>query len=157
MKRGIPVFLVACTAGLAQQYVAWTVAGGGPPFTPVAAVNASIAPGSLASDAAGNVYIRGFQCVLKVDPHGILTLVAVRRVSTSGIVTTFAGGGTGQHSGQFPEVAIRLTQVLAIGSTWWGGRPHPRGGPCLRFRQRDEGVPRGPGGPPHQAAARAIT
>src|ERR1035437_2905888 len=30
-----------------------------------------------------------------------------------------------------------------------GGRPRPRGGPCLRFRQRDEGVPRGPGGPPH--------
>ena len=56
--------------------MAWTVAGGGPPFTPVAAVNASIAPGGLATDAAGNVYIRGFQCVLKVDPHGILTLVA---------------------------------------------------------------------------------
>ena len=76
MKRGIPVFWFACTVGLGQQYVAWTVAGGGPPFTPVAAVNASIAPGGLATDAAGNVYIRGFQCVLKVDPHGILTLVA---------------------------------------------------------------------------------
>ena len=75
MKRRVPAFLCACTVGLAQQYVAWTVAGGGPPFTPVAAVNASIAPGGLATDAGGNVYIRGFQCVLKVDPHGILTLV----------------------------------------------------------------------------------
>ena len=77
MKRGIPVFLFGCTVVLGQQYIAWTVAGGGPPFTPVAAVNASIGSGgSLATDAGGNVYIRGFQCVLKVDPHGILTLVA---------------------------------------------------------------------------------
>jgi uncharacterized protein (TIGR03437 family) len=77
VKRGIPVFWFACTVGLAQQYVVWTVAGGGPPFTPVAAVNAAIASGgSLATDAGGNVYIRSFQCVLKVDPHGILTLVA---------------------------------------------------------------------------------
>jgi hypothetical protein len=76
VKRGIPVFWFACTVGLGQQYAAWTVAGGGQPFTPVAAVNASIASGGLATDAGGNVYIRGFQCVLKVDPYGILTLVA---------------------------------------------------------------------------------
>src|ERR1017187_1625145 len=77
VKREIPVFLFACTVGLAQQYVAWTVAGGGQPFTPVAAVNASLASGgSLATDASGNVYIRSSQCVLKVDTHGILTLVA---------------------------------------------------------------------------------
>jgi uncharacterized protein (TIGR03437 family) len=42
----------------------------------VAAVNASVTPGGLATDAGGNVYIRGFQCVLKGDPRGILTLVA---------------------------------------------------------------------------------
>ena len=42
----------------------------------MAAVSASIGPGgSLATDAGGTVYTRGFQCVLKVDPHGILTLV----------------------------------------------------------------------------------
>jgi uncharacterized protein (TIGR03437 family) len=77
VKRGIPAFWFACTVGLAQQYVAWTVAGGGQPFTPVAAVNASLASGgSLATDASGNVYIRSSQCVLKVDTHGILTLVA---------------------------------------------------------------------------------
>jgi hypothetical protein len=63
VKRGIPVFLFACAVGLAQQYVAWTVAGGGQPFTPVAAVNASIGSGgSLATDAGGNVYIRGRGC-----------------------------------------------------------------------------------------------
>ena len=56
-----------------------------------------------------------------------------------------------------PGLGMCLTQVGAVGSAWWGGRPRPRGGPCLRFRQRDGGVPRGPGGPPHQAAARAIT
>jgi hypothetical protein len=29
-----------------------------------------------------------------------------------------------------------------------GAGPRPRGGPCLPVRQRDVGVPRGPGGPP---------
>ena len=43
----------------------------------MAAANASIGSGgSVATDAGGNVYIRSFQCVLKVDPNGILTLVA---------------------------------------------------------------------------------
>jgi hypothetical protein len=49
------------------------------------------------------------------------------------------------------KLAIHLTQVGAVGRSWWGGRPRPRGGPCLRFRQRDEDVPCGPGGPPHQS------
>ena len=55
------------------------------------------------------------------------------------------------------KVGICFTQVGAVAAIRWGGRPRPRGGPCLRFRLRDEGVPRGPGGPPHQAAAMSIT
>ena len=44
----------------------------------------------------------------------------------------------GHGQAELRQVAIRLTQVGAVGSTEWGGRPRPRGGPCLRFRQRDE-------------------
>jgi spermidine synthase len=50
--------------------------------------------------------------------------------------------------------------VLVVGGRWWGGPPGPRGSPRTRpsaegssrqGRLRDEGVPRGPGGPPHTA------
>jgi len=37
-----------------------------------------------------------------------------------------------------------------VSSVMQGGRTHPRGGPILHVRQRGGGVPRGPGGPPHQ-------
>ena len=77
MIRGILLLSFVGTVGLAQPYVAWTVAGGGQPFTPIAAVSASIGqPGPVAADAGGNIYFSSAQCVLKVDPKGILTLVA---------------------------------------------------------------------------------
>ena len=49
------------------------------------------------------------------------------------------------------QVGIPLTQPDVSSEVVWGGRPRPRGGPCLRVRQRDGSVPRGLGGPPHQA------
>jgi hypothetical protein len=55
------------------------------------------------------------------------------------------------------EIAICFTHVGVIGRAQWGGCPRPRGAPWLRFRQRDGGVPRGPGGPPHQIAVVPIT
>src|ERR1017187_491151 len=122
VKREIPVFLFACTVGLAQQYVAWTVAGGGQPFTPVAAVNASIASGgSLATDAGGNVYIRSFQCVLKVDPHGILTLVA-------------GNGRAGSAQDGIPATSAHLSGsgAIAIDST---GRNIYTVDPSIRVRK----------------------
>src|ERR1035438_10280733 len=36
-----------------------------------------------------------------------------------------------------------------------GRPPSPARKPCVRVRQRDGGVPRGPGGPPHQTGADA--
>jgi DNA-binding NtrC family response regulator len=39
---------------------------------------------------------------------------------------------------ELTEMGVWLTQVGTVGSRSWGGRPRLRGGPCLRFRQRDE-------------------
>ncbi len=47
-----------------------------------------------------------------------------------------------------------FTAMIAL-RTGVGSFSDARGGRCLRLRQRDEGVPRGPGGPPHQAPAAA--
>ncbi len=33
---------------------------------------------------------------------------------------------------------IHLTQLRKVGSTSWGGRPRPLGGPRLRFQEPDE-------------------
>jgi len=73
----IALGLLLSGVGLAQQYVISTVAGGAPPPTPIAAVNASIGrPFGVSSDAAGNVYFTSLHCVFKLGPSGILTRVA---------------------------------------------------------------------------------
>lgn len=97
MKRGIPVFLFVCTVGLAQQYGAWTVAGGGP------ATSASLfGPWSVAVDGAGDIYIGG------QDNR-------VRKVSTAGIITTVAGNGTYGISGDGGQaMAAALTDDKEI-------------------------------------------
>jgi hypothetical protein len=53
------------------------------------------------------------------------------------------------------QVGIPMTQPDVSSEVMWGGRPRRRGGPCLRVRQRDGGVPRGPGGPPHEGGVSA--
>ena len=62
----------------AQQYIISTVAGGAPPATPVQGLDLSInVRGGLAADAAGNAYFSTtLNCVFKLDPNGIVTLVA---------------------------------------------------------------------------------
>ncbi len=61
----------------AQQYIITTFAGGAPPPTPVAAVNTAIGnPYSIATDASGNVYFTGLNCLFKVDQNGVLTRLA---------------------------------------------------------------------------------
>jgi hypothetical protein len=52
------VLWVGGSAAWAQRYVISTIAGGGPPATPIAAVDVSISfPGGVAVDAAGNVLL----------------------------------------------------------------------------------------------------
>ena len=64
-------------AGWGQQYVISTIAGGGPPATPIAALDVSFnSPLSVAVDAAGNVYLSSLNCVFRIDPKGVLTRVA---------------------------------------------------------------------------------
>jgi len=72
-------FLLWASAGaaVAQQYTVSTVAGGAPPFTPVAAKNISIGlPTRVATDAAGNLYFTSLNCVFRVDASGLLTRIA---------------------------------------------------------------------------------
>lgn len=59
------------------------VGDGGP------ATSASVAPGSVSFDGAGNMYIAGGTQVRKVDPHGIITTVA------GGALNSFSYSGDG--------------------------------------------------------------
>src|ERR1700693_684651 len=81
---GVP--LVFISFAHAQQYVISTYAGGVPPPTPAAGVATSIGfPRSVATDAAGNVYFAGNECVFKLDGNAVLTRVAGRgRLGYSG-------------------------------------------------------------------------
>src|SRR5450759_4117502 len=71
-------FLSVCgAAGWGQEYTISTIAGGAPPPTPVSGVSASIgSPQGVATDATGNLYFTSLNCVFKLDPNGVLTLVA---------------------------------------------------------------------------------
>jgi uncharacterized protein (TIGR03437 family) len=61
----------------AQQYTIATVAGGAPPATPVSALGTSIGgPRRVALDKAGNLYFTSLNSVFKLDPSGVLTLIA---------------------------------------------------------------------------------
>src|SRR5213593_4017849 len=74
---GLGLLFASGTAAWAQQYVISTIAGGAPPPTPVAAVNANIGPTyAVATDAPGNVYFISDDCVFKLDQNGVLTRVA---------------------------------------------------------------------------------
>src|SRR5437867_3017991 len=140
---GLGVLLASGTAAWAQQYLISTFAGGAPPPTPIAAVNAPIGRASaVTTDATGNVYFISDNCVFKLaQQNGVLTRVAgnsrvgysgdggpainaqlrdprgmavdgdgnlfiadwgnsrIRKVSSSGIITTVAGTGTYGYSG----------------------------------------------------------
>src|SRR6266566_3976315 len=84
---GLGLLLASGTAAWAQQYVISTIAGGAPPPTPVAGVNADIGPtNAVATDATGNVYFSiSDNCVFRLDRNGVVTRVAGNsRVGYSG-------------------------------------------------------------------------
>jgi sugar lactone lactonase YvrE len=78
--------LLATLPLLAQPYVISTIAGGAPPPTPAAAVNASFPlPPDVAADSSGNVYFTAVNCVFKIDASGTMTRVAgTARAGSSG-------------------------------------------------------------------------
>jgi len=61
----------------AQEYIISTIAGGVPPLTPLAGLQAPVVdPQGVATDSAGNLYFTSGNCVFKLDSSGIMTLVA---------------------------------------------------------------------------------
>ncbi len=65
------------SAILAQQYTISTVAGGGVIPTPAVAANTALPDtSSIAVDSAGNEFAISWNLVYRIDPNGILTLVA---------------------------------------------------------------------------------
>src|SRR3989454_4287472 len=158
---GLGLLLASGTAAWAQQYVISTFAGGAPPPTPIAAVNASIGRTSgVATDTAGNVYFSSDNCVFRLEQNGVLTRVAgnsragysgdggpainaqlsdprgvavdgaenlffvdfgnarIRKVSSSGIITTVAGGGSAFPGDGGPATSAQLLgpQGVAVDS-----------------------------------------
>lgn len=76
-RIGSILLLSSGSVALAQQYAISTIAGGAPPLTPIAALNASIGqPQRVTTDASGNVYFSSLNSVFKIDRDGVLTLVA---------------------------------------------------------------------------------
>src|SRR5437016_2099157 len=159
---GLGLLLVSGTAAWAQQYVISTIAGGAPPPTPIAAVNASIGlTYGVATDAAGNLYFTSDNCIFRLEQqNGVLTRVAgnaragysgdggpaiyaqlndprgvavdgagnlffvdfgnarIRKVSSSGIITTVAGGGSAFPGDGGPATSAQLLgpQGVAVDS-----------------------------------------
>jgi uncharacterized protein (TIGR03437 family) len=70
------ILLMAGASALAQQYTISTVAGGAPPATPVAALNASIGQPRKLVISGGNLYFSSGNSVFKIDGSGTLTLIA---------------------------------------------------------------------------------
>ncbi len=80
-KRGFTLTvlgpLLVAFPSFAQQYIISTFAGGAPPPSPAVAVKTAIGnPYGIATDASGNVYFTGLNCVFKLDQNGILTRIA---------------------------------------------------------------------------------
>lgn len=100
--RSAFVLVLFSVAGLAQQYVISTLAGGAPPLTPVRGVDMPLNTRAVATDTAGNVYFTStLDCVFKLDPNGIVTLVA--------------GNSRAGYSGDGgPAVTAQLNSPLAL-------------------------------------------
>jgi uncharacterized protein (TIGR03437 family) len=69
----LPIIAVAVLH--AQPYLITTVAGGAPPTT-VTATDASVSPGGVSADNAGNVFFSSRNAVFKIDPKGVLHRIA---------------------------------------------------------------------------------
>src|SRR5665811_598668 len=70
----VPIIAVAVLH--AQPYLITTVAGAALPQTPVTATDASVSPGGVADDTAGNVFFSSRNAVFKRDAKGLLSYIA---------------------------------------------------------------------------------
>jgi sugar lactone lactonase YvrE len=98
----IQTLLIVCTLAQAQQFAISTVAGGRLLPAPAPAAGVAIGqPQAVATDAAGNVYFASLYSVFKMDPPGLLTLVA-----GTGISGDSGDGG--------PATSAQLTSPTAL-------------------------------------------
>ena len=102
LSRCGALLLAAFPLAAQPQFNISTIAGGAPPVTPVAALNASFGqPQRVAADAGGNIYFSSDNCIFKVDTGGILTRVA--------------GNARAGYSGdEGPAIAAQLNQPQGI-------------------------------------------
>jgi Carbohydrate binding domain/NHL repeat len=149
------VWIDNVTVGTATAGTINTVAGGGFALTG-RATDADLAPGGLAADAAGNLYIASRAQVFKVTPAGVISLYAgtgvdgfsgdggravdamispralavdaagnlyiadqahnrVRKVTAAGVISTFAGTGIAGFSGDGgPATAANLISPAGV-------------------------------------------
>lgn len=126
LRRVAPLVAHLITSTLAtigvsfgQQYLVGTLAGGGPPPTPVAAVSASISPPSgIAVDPAGNIFFTSAECVFELSPSGVLTRIAgnARKGYTGdgGLATSAQLGDGGVNSGPAGGLAFDSAGNLYI-------------------------------------------
>src|ERR1039457_2444738 len=86
-----------CRGPVPRTDVATTIAGGGLPATPAAAVGTPVAyPHSVVADSSGNLYFTAMNCVFQVDPGGTATRVAGNSASPG-----YSGDGGPATSAQF--------------------------------------------------------
>src|SRR6185436_5852305 len=114
MKKSInAIFCVAmavlCAQGVSAQNITTILGGGNTSGEYVPALIGTAHGGSVAVDAAGNVYI--------ADGGEY----RVRKITTTGLIYTVAGNGTAGHSGDGgPATAAQLESVMGVAIDPWG-------------------------------------
>ena len=95
------ICFLACASA---QNVISTVAGGNPPVTPVAAVNAAVGdPARVGTDAAGNFYFGSLHSVFRVNSSGVL-----QRIAGNGRAGYTGDGGPATGAQLFTPVGIAV-------------------------------------------------
>jgi sugar lactone lactonase YvrE len=99
--RPLAGFLFFSSAGLSQQYIISTIAGGVLPGTPAPALTASVTPLGIAVDGSGNLYLTSGNAVFKVGRAGVMTRIA------GSFLAGFSGDGG-------PAVAAELSAPYGL-------------------------------------------
>jgi len=103
LTPAVVLALALCSAASGQTYIISTFAGGGPPVN-IPGTLASLNPGHVAADPAGNLFFVDQNTVLRLD-------------STTGILTRVAWNGTTGFSGDNGPAGL-ISPADPCGSCW---------------------------------------